>query len=175
MVVVDEKRLRSTDIDVLVRDAVFGAPAVRDFARWLIGSRPDIGRPAGQHPRILHCQGPGRMVQPHSARHEHPLLHLRHWPGCPACWLKLDQHPGLHLRDCPQRDGLHRSGTCRICHQSDRRRHQRGLPRPALHPGRSLPGQSLHLQKDPGCGHPGSQRPDRQSHPCWLLEHRHRH
>ena len=49
--VVDEGRLRSTDIDVLVRDAVFGTPAVRDFARWLIW---EAGQALGAQPASIH-------------------------------------------------------------------------------------------------------------------------
>lgn len=49
--VVDEKRLRSTDIDVLVRDAVFGTPDVRDFARWLIW---EAGQALGAQPASIH-------------------------------------------------------------------------------------------------------------------------
>lgn len=49
--VVDEQRLREQDIDVLVRDAVFGTPAVRDFARWLIW---EAGQALGARPASIH-------------------------------------------------------------------------------------------------------------------------
>jgi len=49
--VVDESRLRSQDIDTLARDAVFGAPAVRDFARWLIW---ETGQALGVRPASIH-------------------------------------------------------------------------------------------------------------------------
>ncbi len=49
--VVDAEKLRKQDIDVLVRDAVFGAKPVKDYARWLIweaGQALDA-RPASVH------------------------------------------------------------------------------------------------------------------------------
>ncbi len=49
--VVDADKLRKQDIDVLVRDAVFGAKPVKDYARWLIweaGQALDA-RPASVH------------------------------------------------------------------------------------------------------------------------------
>lgn len=51
VVVVDEGRLRSRDIDILVRDAVFGTPTVRDFARWLIW---EAGQAVGAQPASIH-------------------------------------------------------------------------------------------------------------------------
>lgn len=49
--VVDAEKLRKQDIDVLVRDAVFGTKPVKDYARWLIweaGQALDA-RPASVH------------------------------------------------------------------------------------------------------------------------------
>lgn len=49
--VVDDQRLRNRDIDILARDAVFGTPAVRDFARWLIW---EAGQALGARPASIH-------------------------------------------------------------------------------------------------------------------------
>jgi fructose/tagatose bisphosphate aldolase len=49
--VVDDERLRSRDIDVLVRDAVFGTEPVKAFARWLIW---ELGQILGAKPASIH-------------------------------------------------------------------------------------------------------------------------
>jgi fructose/tagatose bisphosphate aldolase len=49
--VLDVEKLRRTDIDVLVRDAVFGAEPVKAFARWLIW---ELGQALGARPASIH-------------------------------------------------------------------------------------------------------------------------
>ncbi len=49
--VLDSSVLASERMDALVRDAVFGAPDVREFARWLIW---ELGRIVGVHPASIH-------------------------------------------------------------------------------------------------------------------------
>src|SRR5690606_24110040 len=49
--VLDEEKLRRQDIDLLVRDAVFGTEPVKAFARWLIWEAGQVlnARPASIH------------------------------------------------------------------------------------------------------------------------------
>lgn len=47
----DEAALRGESIDTLVREAVFGAPAERDYARWLLW---EIGQAVGVRPASIH-------------------------------------------------------------------------------------------------------------------------
>jgi fructose/tagatose bisphosphate aldolase len=49
--VVDEEKLRSSAIDTLIRDAVFGTEPVKQFARWLIW---EIGQQLGARPASIH-------------------------------------------------------------------------------------------------------------------------
>jgi hypothetical protein len=49
--IVDEDRLRSSAIDTLVRDAVFGTEPVKQYARWLIW---EIGQQLGARPASIH-------------------------------------------------------------------------------------------------------------------------
>lgn len=49
--VVDEAALRTTLIDELVRDAVFGTPHVKNYARWLIW---EAGQALGARPASIH-------------------------------------------------------------------------------------------------------------------------
>lgn len=49
--VVDVAKLRSSDIDILIRDAVFGTEPVKQYARWLIW---EIGQAVGARPASIH-------------------------------------------------------------------------------------------------------------------------
>lgn len=49
--VLDEEKLRQHDIDALARDAVFGTPAVKESARWLIW---ELGQALGACPASIH-------------------------------------------------------------------------------------------------------------------------
>jgi len=49
--VVDEEKLRRGGIDTLVRDAVFGTPRVKEYARWLIW---ELGQTLGAKPASIH-------------------------------------------------------------------------------------------------------------------------
>jgi len=49
--VVDEAKLRASAIDTLIRDAVFGSDAVKQYARWLIW---EIGQVVGARPASIH-------------------------------------------------------------------------------------------------------------------------
>lgn len=49
--VIDEEKLRRSGIDTLARDATFGAPAVKEYARWLIW---ELGQALGAKPASIH-------------------------------------------------------------------------------------------------------------------------
>jgi fructose/tagatose bisphosphate aldolase len=49
--VMDDAALRARDIDLLIRDAVFGTESVKAFARWLIW---EIGQVVGARPASIH-------------------------------------------------------------------------------------------------------------------------
>ncbi|MEX1020152.1 MAG: class II fructose-bisphosphate aldolase [Litorilinea sp.] len=49
--VLDAEKIRARHIDTLVRDAVFGAGPVRDFARWIIW---EVGQALGARPASIH-------------------------------------------------------------------------------------------------------------------------
>ena len=49
--IVDLARLRQTDIDLLIRDAVFGGAGVKALARWLIW---ELGQKLDARPASIH-------------------------------------------------------------------------------------------------------------------------
>ncbi len=174
--IVDEKRLRDTLIDDLIRTAVFAPDeGTRAAARWVI-RRTGGG---GGHfrfvdPGALRGDGPRGGLRVHGAGDQHPRAHLRHRPGgLPGGAGRRGR--GDDLRDRPLGDRLHPPAAGGVHLRRDRGGHQDRIPGAALHPGRPLPGGGEEIREGPGGRGQGRQGPDLGGDRCGLLQHRHRH
>ena len=129
--VVDLEALRAKDIDILVRDAVFGTDAVKDYARWLIW---ELGQTLDARPASINDFYMSRATGAWKDRTV-PAMNIRFttYDTARAAFRARyeDQHGRLRLRNRPQRNGLHGSAARRVQRPPDRRRHQGRLPRPA--------------------------------------------